>query len=317
MMEATELRAALPREPLREGPDLPWPRVASGKVREIYDVGEGRLLILATDRISAFDVILPGGIAGKGILLTQLSLWWFAQTYRLVPNHLVPEHDTALAALLKDHAGLIPRCMLVRKMEVLPLEAVVRGYLSGSGWQAYRESGKLFDQELPEGLRESDPLPRPYFTPTTKAASGHDEPMSLDACLDLLKPAGFNDVITAAFQLYVLGADRVSEAGVLLADTKFEFGRDGNGTLHVVDEILTPDSSRYWPAEEYAPGKAQPSYDKQIVRDYLSGLDWDRTAPGPELPAEVIERTRERYLLLCERLMSDPFSGPVDPATSA
>jgi phosphoribosylaminoimidazole-succinocarboxamide synthase len=290
------VKSVLPEQSLRTLPTLPYPHVASGKVREIYDTGDA-FLIIATDRLSAFDVILPDGIPGKGILLTQLSLYWFAETESLIANHLVPHHDEALADCLQTHPDLIPRSMLVRKLDPLPIEAVVRQYLAGSGWKDYLASGTLFGLPVPSGLRESDLLPAPMFTPTTKASSGqHDLPISHEAGEEILGAGRFDEVRDISLRLFALGAAFAKESGLILADTKFEFGTDARGNLILIDEILTPDSSRYWPRDDYEPGRPQTAFDKQYVRDYLETLDWDKTHPGPNLPDAVIAKTLERYL---------------------
>jgi phosphoribosylaminoimidazole-succinocarboxamide synthase len=281
---------------------LPFRKIASGKVRDIYDAGE-YLLLIATDRISAFDVVMPNGVPGKGILLTQISRHWFDCTASWLPNHLPADHDALLLKTLGENAWLAPRSMLVRKLHPLPVEAVVRGYLSGSGWKDYRSSGKLFGQDVPAGLRESDKLPRPYFTPTSKATTGHDEPMSLEECEKLLGRGVYAQVLDASLKLFMMGNERAAKAGIILADTKFEFGLDDAGKLFLIDEVMTPDSSRFWPADDYRPGGAQPSYDKQFVRDYLETLDWDKTPPGPVLPDAVIEGTKARYFSAAEQLI--------------
>lgn len=298
-----DLESALPREALRTLPALPFPHVASGKVREIYDLGE-HYLIVATDRLSAFDVVLPDGIPGKGILLTQMSLYWFAQTAPLIENHLVADHAGALATVLRDYPELISRSMLVRKLRPLPLEAVVRQYLAGSGWKAYMQTGQLFGLPVPAGLRESEALPVPLFTPTTKAAVGeHDLPVSHSEGEALIGAALFEEVRDVSLKLFSLGSAAARQAGLILADTKFEFGTDEAGRLTLIDEILTPDSSRYWPAASYEPGRPQEAFDKQFVRDYLETLGWDKTPPGPHLPPEVILHTRERYLEAARKLL--------------
>lgn len=297
---AANVRQHLPLAPLTHVEGLPYPRVGRGKVRDLFDTGE-HLLIIASDRLSAFDVVLPDGIPGKGIILTQISLFWFAETEALIPNHLVPDHAQALAQVLKGHEDLIPRSMLVRKLKPLPVEAVARGYLSGSAWKSYVRTGTVFGQPLPAGLLESDKLPIPLFTPTTKAQQGHDEPLSPEQAEALLGEM-YEPVRDLTLQLYGLGVVAARRANLLLADTKFEFGTDAEGTLHLIDEVLTPDSSRYWPADLYQPGKAQPAYDKQFVRDYLDGLSWDKLPPGPRLPESVIEGTRQRYLAALEKL---------------
>ena len=302
-MDRQALEAALPSEALREVSTLPFPRVASGKVREIFDTGDAYLLI-ATDRLSAFDVVLPDGIPGKGIILTQMSLYWFAETASLIDNHLVEGHPEALADLLRTQPGLIPRSMLVRKLKPLPIEAVVRQYLAGSGWKAYLKTGTLFGLPLPEGLRESDSIPAPLFTPTTKASAGeHDRPLDYEEGVRLVGKGRFENVQDISLRLFAMGSAFAREAGLILADTKFEFGTDSAGKLYLIDEVLTPDSSRYWPVEDYQPGQPQMAFDKQFVRDYLEGLDWDKKAPGPSLPKTVIDQTRDRYLEALNKLL--------------
>jgi len=298
----SQIEAVMPVEALLVMPELPYRKIGSGKVREIYEVGQ-HLLLIATDRISAFDVVMPNGVPGKGILLTQISRFWFDRTASWLPNHLPQNHDQELLKVLGEHAALAPRCMLVKKLRPLPVEAIVRGYLSGSGWKDYKTTGKLFGQDVPAGLVESDRLPQPYFTPTSKAVTGHDEPMSLKECEALLTPLVYAQVLDASLKLYRMGCERAQQAGIILADTKFEFGLDEAGKLYLIDEALTPDSSRFWPADEYRPGGAQPSYDKQFVRDYLETLDWDKTPPGPVLPDSVIEGTRARYFSAAEQLI--------------
>jgi phosphoribosylaminoimidazole-succinocarboxamide synthase len=302
-MDAKTLRESLPEEALLHLPDLPFTKVASGKVREIYDTGEA-FLIIATDRLSAFDVVLPDGIPGKGIILTQISLYWFAESASLIHNHLVPGHSAALAELLCDHPSLIPRSMLVHKRKPLPIEAVVRQYLAGSGWKDYLNTGKLFGLSVPAGLRESEALPMPLFTPTTKAQAGeHDLPITPEQGYEIVGESRFEEVRDISLKLFALGSAAARECGLILADTKFEFGTDENDDLYLIDEILTPDSSRYWPEEGYEPGHPQKAFDKQFVRDYLETLDWDKTAPGPELPSEIILQTQARYLDAADKLL--------------
>ena len=302
-MRAQELRAALPETALREINGLPFKRVATGKVREIFDTGDA-YLIVASDRLSAFDVVLPDGIPGKGIILTQVSLYWFEESASLIENHLVPDHRRAVAVLLREHPQLIARSMLVRKLKPLPIEAVVRQYLSGSGWKDYLKTGTLFGLPVPAGLRESEGLPTPMFTPTTKAAAGqHDLPVTQEEGARLLGEERFEEVRDISLNLFALGSAAARRAGLILADTKFEFGTDADGRLVLIDEILTPDSSRYWPADAYAPGGPQTAFDKQYVRDYLETLDWDKTAPGPSLPQEVIQQTLARYLEAADKLL--------------
>jgi phosphoribosylaminoimidazole-succinocarboxamide synthase len=297
-----QIKASLPRTALTRVEGLPWKKIGSGKVRDLYDVGDA-LLLIATDRLSAFDVILPDGIPGKGILLTQLSLWWFERTAKLTPNHLLPNHDAEAARRLKDFPQLQGRSMFARKLRPLPVEAVVRGYLAGSGWKTYKQTGRLFDQVIPAGLRESDQLPQPIFTPTSKANAGHDEPLTGTQCAGLLGAQRYVEVRELSLKLYELGAREAARAGLILADTKFEFGTDADGKLYLIDEVLTPDSSRYWPADAYAPGRGQMAFDKQYVRDHLETLDWNKTPPGPHLPAAIIEQTQKRYLEAIERLI--------------
>ncbi|MDP0500426.1 MAG: phosphoribosylaminoimidazolesuccinocarboxamide synthase [Verrucomicrobiota bacterium JB022] len=302
MYRLEEIRSALPTEPLQTVEGLPFPKVATGKVRELFDAGDAWLMI-ATDRISAFDVILPQGIPGKGMILTQISLFWFGETEGLVTNHLVPDHDARVRELLADRPELIMRSMLVRKLKPLPIEAVARGYLAGSGWKDYVRTGKLFGQPLPEGLRESDKLPVPLFTPTTKAKAGHDMPLTHEQAVELLGVERFTEVRDVSLQLFALGTAAARKSNLLLADTKFEFGTDEEGNLVLIDEVLTPDSSRFWPAEHYQPGGAQPAYDKQFVRDYLESLTWDKAPPAPDLPENVVQGTLQRYWAALEKLV--------------
>jgi len=294
-MQNADLPFSLPTTALMSVTGLPYPLLAKGKVREVFDLGDA-LLMVATDRVSAFDVIMDEGLPGKGILLTQMSLFWFEQAAALTPHHLVDRHAQRIRALGLDYPELAHRSMIVKKLKPLPIEAVVRGYLSGSGWKAYRESGKLFEYELPSGLVESSQLPGPLFTSTTKAASGHDMPIDCGAAADLIGADLFRRVHDLSIALYQMGVERVASAGILLADTKFEFGTDEAGELYLIDEILTPDSSRYWPQAGYHPGGPQPSYDKQFVRDYLESLDWDKTPPPPPLPDNVLAGTLDRYI---------------------
>jgi phosphoribosylaminoimidazole-succinocarboxamide synthase len=291
----------LPMEALMTVTGLPYRLHAKGKVREVFDCGE-HYLIIATDRLSAFDVVMPNGVPGKGILLTQLSLWWFEQAKEIFPTHLVDQHSEQLAKILKGHEQLISRSMLVKKLTPLPVEAVVRGYLAGGGYKEYKKSGTILGHVLPAGLLDGSRLPSPIFTPTTKAAQGHDEAITLAECSKLLGEETFNKVHDTSIALYKMGATRAAKAGVILADTKFEFGKDSEGNLVLIDEVLTPDSSRYWPAASWKPGQAQPSYDKQFVRDWLESQPWNKTAPGPILPQEVIAKTQSLYLECLQRL---------------
>lgn len=302
-MTIEEIRKSLPSEALMNVEGLPFKKIASGKVREIFDLGD-KLLIVATDRISAFDSIMPNGVPGKGILLTQISLWWFAQAAKIMPTHLVPDHDAAVAELLKDFPQLGARSMIVRKLKPLPIEAVVRGYLAGSGWKEYRKTQAILDHALPAGMLESQRLPEAIFTPSTKAAEGHDEPITEARCAEILGAPVFEKVKAATLALFALGSKVADHAGLILADTKFEFGLDDAGNLFLIDEVLTPDSSRYWPQEGYAPGKPQPSFDKQFVRDYLEGIGWNKLPPAPALPADVVAKSRDLYFGALEKLMS-------------
>jgi phosphoribosylaminoimidazole-succinocarboxamide synthase len=273
-----------------------------GKVRDVYDLGDA-LLMVATDRVSAFDVVLPDAVPRKGEVLTLLSAWWFARTADLVPNHLLSVDPDAIA---RRYPALAPlrevwarRSMLVRKLEPFPVECVVRGYLSGSAWKEYRESGTLAGEPLPAGLRESDPLPEPLFSPATKAETGHDENIAFARMREIVGAEAAGRLRAHSLALYARGRETAARAGIIVADTKFEFGTDVDGTLRVMDEVLTPDSSRFWPADLYQPGRAQPSLDKQPLRDWLEGLvaegRWAKTPPGPPLPPDVVAETSERY----------------------
>lgn len=274
-------------------PDAPV-HIASGKVREIYALGDDRLLLVASDRISTFDVILPTPIPDKGRVLTGLSAYWFARTREVVPNHLL--------ALRPDG-----RSIECRRLEMLPVELVVRGYLSGSGWVDYSATGSVCGHALPSGLRESERLPRPIVTPATKAAEGHDLNVTEAAAADLCGSERYETARVAALSLYALGAAHCEERGIVLADTKFELGVDPAGAVTLADEALTPDSSRFWPADGFVPGRPQPSFDKQFARDWCLSTGWDRTEPGPELPDDVVAGTRERYVEVFERLTGIPF----------
>lgn len=292
----------LPKEPLMSVEGLPFKKVSTGKVRENFDLGD-ELLIVATDRISAFDVIMPNGVPGKGVLLTQISLWWFKMAAQIMPTHLVENHDARLAELLKDRPDLLGRSMIVKKLKPMPIEAIARGYLAGSGWKEYQQTGKLFEFILPEGMKESQQLPEPLFTPTTKAAEGHDMPITNEECEKILGEDLFKQIKDASLSLYKMGAKKASECGIILADTKFEFGTDDSGKVYLIDEVLTPDSSRYWPSDKYEVGRSQPSYDKQYVRDWLETLDWNKQAPGPVLPDEVVANTIKCYSTALSLLM--------------
>ncbi len=286
----------------------------SGKVRDLYAVSDDRLLLVASDRLSAFDVVLPTAIPDKGRVLTGLSRFWFSRTEDLVANHLVgvaPEEIPGGAP--SDAAELRGRMMLCRRVQPLPIEVIVRGYLAGSGWKDYGRTGTVCGIALPSGLRESDRLPEPLFTPSTKAEEGHDENISIDEAAGLVGRDVAERVAELAIALYRRGAEIAEPAGIILADTKFEFGTDAaTGELILIDEVLTPDSSRFWDAADYEPGRAQASFDKQYVRDYLETLDWDKTPPGPELPDEVVAGTRARYVEAFERITGASFQRYLD-----
>jgi phosphoribosylaminoimidazole-succinocarboxamide synthase len=276
------------------------PLVASGKVREMYDLGD-RLLMVASDRISTYDVVHPSPIPDKGKVLTGLSTFWFEQTGDLVPNHLLSATDG-----VPDEAR--GRALAVRKLEMLPVECVVRGYLTGSGWKDYQATGAVAGIALPEGLRDSEKLPEPIFTPSTKADVGHDETIDFDRAAELVGDRALMEQLRElSLALYGFAADHAASRGVILADTKFEFGRDADGVVRVGDEVLTPDSSRFWPADTYEVGRPQPSFDKQYVRDWAAGTGWDKRPPAPAIPDDVVAGTRQRYIEAYERITGEPF----------
>jgi phosphoribosylaminoimidazole-succinocarboxamide synthase len=286
---------------------LPGLDVRRGKVRDIYDLGE-HLLIVATDRISAYDVVMPTGIFDKGRILTGLSLWWFDFLSDVTANHLVTAEVEEMPAELHGHADALKgRSMLCRKAEVYPIECVVRGYLAGSGWREYRDRGTVCGIELPEGLKQCDALPEPLFTPATKAESGHDENISPEQAAEIVGADVAATLRDRSIALYKKAADYACQRGILIADTKFEWGR-ADDEIILVDEVLTPDSSRFWPADEYEPGRDQASFDKQFVRNYLDTLDWDKTPPGPELPDDIVAQTRAKYVEAYERLTGKTFA---------
>jgi phosphoribosylaminoimidazole-succinocarboxamide synthase len=282
--------------------ELPVPLLRRGKVRDVYDLGDV-LLMVATDRVSAFDVVLPQPVPRKGEVLTLISAWWFARTADLVANHLITVDPEQIA---RRYPALAPsrdlwerRAMLVRRLDPFPIECVVRGYISGSAWKEYRWAGTLAGESLPEGLVESSRLDTPIFSPATKAEEGHDENITFDQAVEVVGEAAAEELRRASVLLYERGRDIAEDRGIIIADTKFEFGRDDAGVIRVMDEMLTPDSSRFWPANMYAAGRSQPSFDKQPVRDYLEGLvrrgEWDRQPPAPDLPDEQVEETSRRY----------------------
>jgi phosphoribosylaminoimidazole-succinocarboxamide synthase len=279
------------------------PLIASGKVRELYDLGDDKLLLVATDRISTYDAIHPTPIPGKGKVLTGLSVFWFGLTGDVVPNHFVSDTD----GVPDEVKG---RAIVVRKLRIVPIEAIVRGYISGSGWKDYLATGKVSGHVLPEGLKESEQLPEPLFTPSTKAEIGdHDEAIDLEQAAKIV---GDDDLLAKvqelSLTLYAKAAAHARERGLILADTKFEFGVDADGVLRVADEVLTPDSSRYWPVDGYEPGKGQPSFDKQYVRDWATKSGWDKTDPAPAIPAEIVEGTSDRYRDAYLRITGEPIT---------
>lgn len=277
----------------------------SGKVRDIYELPE-HLLIVATDRISAYDVVMPNGIPDKGRVLTQISVFWFGRLADVTPNHLISADLDALPNDCRSEE-LDGRVMLCRKCQVLPVECVVRGYLAGSGWREYKESQSVCGIELPAGLKQAARLDEPIFTPATKADEGHDENITFQRACELVGEGLMTEARDRSIVLYERARDYAAERGILLADTKFEWGTDQDGQLTLIDEVLTPDSSRFWPADAYRPGRSQPSFDKQFVRDYLDKVKFDRTPPGPVLPAEIVQKTRDKYIEAYTRLTGQEF----------
>ena len=290
--------------------DLPLPRTASGKVREIFDLQDGRLLFLASDRISAYDVVMRQGIPDKGAVLTGMTVFWLDLLKEVCPNHLLTGADAALPAEVADLPGVASRALVVRRLEMLPIELVVRGYLSGSGWKEYQRTGAVCGVELPPGLQEASRLDRPIFTPATKATTGHDENITEEEAAELAGPVLLKTAREYAIEAYNRAAAYAESRGIILADTKFEFGVDEDGEVVLADEVLTPDSSRFWPAGAYRPGSNPPSYDKQYVRDWLDARGWDRKPPPPDLPDDVVGRSRAKYVEAYERLTGTAF----DPA---
>lgn len=305
--------------------ELPLPLVRRGKVRDVYDAGDDRLLIVATDRISAFDVVLPQPIPFKGAVLTQVTAWWLEQLGDIVSNHLLsarPEViEAAVPALADSRDEWIGRAMLVRRTDVVPIECVVRGYLSGSAWSEYRKSGTLAGEPLPEGLVESARLDPPIFSPATKAEEGHDENITFARMSELVGAELAERLRSVSLAVYERGRAVAEQAGMIVADTKFEFGHDASGELLLIDEVLTPDSSRFWPAETYATGRGQPSLDKQPVRDYLDALTtsgaWNKAPPAPDLPESVVRETSERYQALFRRLTGRTLEDVLESGTGA
>ena len=283
--------------------DATLKHIYTGKVRELYEVVHDRLLMVASDRVSVFDVVLPDEIPDKGRVLTGLSSWWFEQTASLVPNHVISADPTDFPEVARDMEG---RAMLVRSARPVRLECVVRGYVFGHGWSEYRASGTIGGHAAPAGLQEAGELPEPLFTPTTKAEEGHDVPVTPAEAIALVGADRYAKLSELSLRLYEFGAHHAASRGVILADTKFEFG-ELDGELLLIDELMTPDSSRYWPAEHYAPGGSPPSYDKQYVRDYMDSVGWDRESPPPHLPADVIASTRGRYVEAYELITGQSF----------
>jgi phosphoribosylaminoimidazole-succinocarboxamide synthase len=278
------------------------PRIGRGKVRDIYAVGDDRLLIVVSDRLSAFDVVLPDPIPDKGRVLTEMANFWFAKLAHIVPNQLTGVDPESVVQGDDEKAQVRGRSIVARRLKPLPIEAVVRGYIIGSGWKDYQKTGRVCGIALPAGLKQAQKLPAPIFTPATKAAEGHDENVSFEVTEKLIGKDLAATVRDVSLRLYREAADFAATKGIIIADTKFEFGLDDQGTLVLIDEVLTADSSRFWPTDAYREGTSPPSYDKQYVRDYLETLDWDKTPPAPELPAEVIDRTSAKYREALERL---------------
>jgi phosphoribosylaminoimidazole-succinocarboxamide synthase len=278
------------------------PRIGRGKVRDIYAVGGDKMMIVVTDRLSAFDVVLSDPIPDKGRVLTQLTDFWFAKLGHLVPNHLTGIDPESVVKGEDEKAQVRGRATVVKKLKALPIEAVVRGYIIGSGWKDYQKTGAVCGIKLPAGLRQAQKLPEPIFTPATKAVSGHDENISFEKLSEIVGRPVAEKLREISIRLYTDAAGFAAAKGIIIADTKFEFGLDANGELVLIDEVLTADSSRFWPADQYKVGESPPSFDKQFVRDYLETLDWDKTPPAPKLPAEVIAKTSAKYREALERL---------------
>jgi len=280
------------------------PLLHRGKVRDIYAVDDQHLLIVQTDRLSAFDVILPNPVPGKGQILTTLSNFWFARLGHIIPNHLSGIAPEDVVKSDADRAQISGRAFVVKRLRPLPIEAIVRGYLVGSGWKEYKKSGTVCGIKLPAGLQEAQQLPQPLFTPSTKAVAGeHDENISFEEVIKLLGEARANEVRAASLALYTQAAEYAATKGIIIADTKFEFGQDESGKMYLIDEALTPDSSRFWPAESYSMGRNPPSFDKQFVRDWLEASGWNKQPPAPQIPADVLQKTSDKYQEALHRLM--------------
>ncbi len=288
--------------------NLPVGDLMRGKVRDVYDLGD-KILLITSDRISAFDVILPTPIPDKGKVLTLMSRFWFEFFSDSIKTHIISTYASTIVwqfpEIKENESELSQRSMLVKKLKPLPVECIVRGYITGSGWKSYQKTGKISGINLPKGLKESQRLEEPIFTPTTKAEEGHDEEITFKQVQDMIGPDLASVVREKSIELYSLAREYALSRGIIIADTKFEFGLDGEGQLYLIDEVLTPDSSRFWKVDEYQEGRSQKSYDKQFVRDYLSGLDWDKTPPGPHLPDDVVENTRAKYIEILGRLTGE------------
>lgn len=290
--------------PMRESALRGLTRLHQGKVRDIYAIDAESMLIVTTDRLSAFDVILPDPIPGKGRVLTEISRFWFGKTAHIVPNHLTHRSVSEVVTDPQELSAIADRSLVVKRLKALPIEAVVRGYLIGSGWKDYQQTGTVCGIKLPQGLRIADRLPEPIFTPTTKAPVGtHDENIDFGQVSATIGAALAEQMRSTAIALYKFAAEYALQRGIIIADTKFEFGIDDQGKLVLIDEALTPDSSRFWPVDTYRPGSSPPSFDKQFVRDYLETLDWDKRAPGPSLPPDILQRTSEKYQEALRRLI--------------
>jgi len=279
-----------------------------GKVRDVYEIDERHLLLVASDRISAFDCILPTPIPNKGRVLTQISAFWFDLLRPIVRNHMITAHLDEMPDAVRGHEELRGRSMLVRRTQVFPVECVVRGFVEGSAWKDYQATGSICGHELPPGLLQCEMLPEPIFTPATKAVAGHDENIDFDTFCDIVGPETGRRLRDISLEIYTEASKFAASKGILIADTKFEFGRDANGNILLIDEVLTPDSSRFWPAGSYEPGRAQASFDKQFVREYLETLHWDKTPPAPPLPSEIVQATSARYMQAYELLTGEKQS---------
>ncbi len=287
--------------------NLPLELKSRGKVRDIYELGDDRLVMVATDRISAFDVILPSIIPYKGLVLTGLSVFWFEETKNIIDNHLISANFEDFPEEMKEHQELKGRTMIVKKVKPVPAECVVRGYLSGSAWAAYQKGESVRGIKLPSGLKESEKLPQPIFTPTTKAATGHDLALTEGELINLVGQEVAKELKRVSLEIYEEAAKRLEDRGIIIADTKFEFGVSGEEII-LIDELLTPDSSRFWPADNFQPGRPQKSFDKQFVRDYLISISWDKNPPAPELPEEIIRETSKKYIEAYEKITGKKFN---------